>query len=64
MYHQNTSEEKTEQNRTIETYNKKIKEILHEKIDNLNNISLFNDSLKNTLNKAHSSKKLNNKSKR
>ncbi len=39
--------EKTEQNRKTETYNKKLKEILHEKNDDLNNLLI---SLKLLLN--------------
>ena len=56
---------KKKQSKQNKTYNKKLKEILYWKNDKLNNISLFNDSLKNTLNKAHSSnKKLSDDSKR
>ena len=36
---------KKKQSKQNKTYNKKLKEILYEKNDELNNISLFNDSL-------------------
>ena len=36
---------KKKQSKQNKTYNKKLKEILYEKNDDLNNISLFNDSL-------------------